>query len=60
VLAPGPLYVGHPSSDAVTSHLALSLTSSGSVVRNDVKVGVTGSALMFILFYSLYFVCCSG
>jgi hypothetical protein len=39
VLAPGPLYVGHPSSDAVTAHLATSLNSSGSVVRNDVKVG---------------------
>lgn len=38
VLAPGPLYVGCPSSDAVTQHLAAGLTSSGNVVRNDVKV----------------------
>lgn len=38
VLAPGPLYVGYPSSDAVTKHLADSLTSSGHTVRNDVKV----------------------
>lgn len=39
VLGPGQeLYVGYPSSDAVTKHLADSLTGSGSVVRNDVKV----------------------
>jgi hypothetical protein len=35
VLGPGPLYVGCPSSDAITSHLA---AASGAEVRNDVKV----------------------
>jgi hypothetical protein len=37
VLGPGPLYVGHPSSDAITSHIA---AASGATVRNDVKVSV--------------------
>jgi hypothetical protein len=38
VLGPGPLFVGYPSSDALTKHLAESLKSSGNFVRNDVKV----------------------
>lgn len=41
VLGPGPLYVGLPSSDAVTKHLADTLKGSGAVVRNDVKVSLT-------------------
>ena len=34
VLGPGDLYVGVPSSDAITNHLA----GTGATVRNDVKV----------------------
>jgi hypothetical protein len=45
VLAPGQLYVGLPSTDAITQHLAAVATSAGAIVRNDVKVRRLGARL---------------